>query len=303
MDNTVALYRYDDYGAYFSQGRKLVYSLQFLDSFSSSPETNSDLIYRSEGCYSDPCLYPGLDYFVEAFDAHTYSDWINNRKLGYFRRPLSLELYVSFCWPLCLYCHSNQIFSPDKDSIETYVDYLLRNIRLQGQLFSGDTKIEQIYFRGGTTFLSDTQLRALTEEIKQYFNLIEGGDFCIEIAARPLTNCSMQVLNKIGFNSAVVGIHDLDQQTNHSKQRIQSEETIVQAICDIRRAGFNSVRVELNYGLPRQNLDETANSLLKLLQPTQIRLGFRIINNVQEYLGYKGIVVLQNHLKQKPSLK
>lgn len=289
MDNTVALYRYDDYGAYFSQGRKLVYSLQFLDSFSSSPETNSDLIYRSEGCYSDPCLYPGLDYFVEAFDAHTYSDWINNRKLGYFRRPLSLELYVPFCWPLCLYCHSNQIFSPDKDSIETYVDYLLRNIRLQGQLFSGDTKIEQIYFRGGTTFLSDTQLRALTEEIKQYFNLIEGGDFCIEIAARPLTNCSMQVLNKIGFNSAVVGIHDLDQQTNHSKQRIQSEKTIVQAICDIRRAGFNSVRVEFNYGLPRQNLDETANSLLKIIatNPNQIRLS--------NYKQCAGILKLQRN--------
>lgn len=273
----------------FRKTGSLVYSLQFPDSFSSALQTNSDLICRFGDCYSDPCLYPGLDYFVESFDVHTYSDWINNRKPGYFRRPLSLDLYVPFCWPLCLYYHSNQILSREKASIKTYLDYLLRDIRLQGQLFKDDTKVEQIYFKGGTTFLSDAQLSKLTEEIKRYFNLIEGGDFCIEITAQPLTNCSMQALNKMGFNSAVVGVHDLDHQTNHSKQRIRSEESIVQTICDIRRAGFKSLRVEFSYGLPGQNLDEFANALLKIIatHPDQIKL--------LDYKQFAGIIKPQRN--------
>jgi oxygen-independent coproporphyrinogen-3 oxidase len=258
----------------FHKTGNLVYSLQFPDLFSSLLKTNSELIYRFGSCYPDPCLYPGLDCFVETFDAHTYSAWINSRKPGCFRRPVSLELYVPLCDPLCLHRHSDQVISSDKNGIETYLGYLLRDIRLQGQLFKGDTKVEQIYFRGGAAFLSDAQLNMLVQEIKCCFNLIEGSYFCIEVEARPLTNCSMQALKEMGFNSAIVGVHGLDQQTNHSKQHIQSEEAIVQAIRDIRRAGFKSVKAEFSCGLPEQNRDEFAHTLLKIIaaNPDQIKL-------------------------------
>ncbi|MER2511008.1 MAG: oxygen-independent coproporphyrinogen III oxidase [Nitrosomonas ureae] len=273
----------------FRKTGSLVHSLQFLDALPSSLEADSELICRFGNYYPDLRLYPGLDCFIEAFDAHTYSDWINNRKSGCFRRPVSLELYVPFCSPLRLHRHSNKIISSDKNSIETYLNYLLRDIRLQGQLFKGNTKVEQIYFRGGAAFLSGAQLNTLVEEIKRCFNLIEGGCFCIEIEARPLTNCSMQALKRMGFNSAVVGVHGFDQQTNHSKQCIQSEEAIVQAIRDIRRAGFKSVKAELSYGLPEQNWDEFVHTLLKIIatNPDQIKL--------PDYKQFAGILKLRGN--------
>ncbi|WP_292918770.1 oxygen-independent coproporphyrinogen III oxidase [Nitrosomonas sp.] len=252
-----------------------MYSLRFPNSSSSLLELDSDPMCHFGNYFSDPdrCLYPEIDYLIEASDAHVYSDWINNRKSGRFHRPLSLDLYVPNSRSSCFYCHLNQ-FIPTDHSTEKYSNYLLREIRLQGQLFKGDSKVEQIYFGGGSpAFLNDSQLNTLTQEIKRNFNLVEGGNFCVEIDAGQLIDCSMYALNEMGFNCAIVGVQDFDQQARHSKQCIQSEEANIQIICNIRRAGFKSVRVELSYGLPGQNLDKFACTLDKIIaaNPNQVK--------------------------------
>ena len=251
-----------------------MYSLRFPNSSPSLLEINSDLMCHFGNYLSDRCLYPGAAYLIEASDAYEYSDWINNRKLGCFRRPLSLDLYAPNSSSSCFYCHLNQLI-PANHSTETYSNYLLREIRLQGQLFKGDSKVDQIYFGGGSpAFLNDSQLNTLTQEIKRYFTLVEGGDFCVEIDTRQLINCSMRALNEMGFNCAIVGVQDFDQQAQHSEQCIQSEEAAVHTVRNIRRAGFKSVRVELSYGLTGQDLDKFASRLDKIIEtdPDQVKL-------------------------------
>lgn len=238
-------------------------------------EINSDLIRRF-GCYhTDYRLYPKTDYFVEAFDAHTYLAWLGNRKTGRLRRSLSLYVHIPFCSSLCFYCHFNQTISDNDDNIKMYLEYLSREIRLQGQLLKNDPKVEQLYFGGGTpTFLSNIQLKSIMNEIQQNFNLIKEGEFCIEIDSRQITNVSMQALKEMGFNCAIIGVQDFDQRVQQSIHRIQTEDVTLRAILNAQQAGFKSIRIELTYGLPKQNLEKFEYTLGKIIaaNPNQINL-------------------------------
>ncbi|MDP3282054.1 MAG: oxygen-independent coproporphyrinogen III oxidase [Nitrosomonas sp.] len=247
----------------------------FLSGLSSdSLEINSDLFRRFGGNYSDYHLYPGTDYFVEAFDAHTYLSWLSNRKSGHIRRPLSLYVHIPFCISLCFYCHFNQII-PGDDDIKIYLDYLVREIRLQGQFLKDDPKVEQLYLGGGTpTLLSDTQLSDIMKEIRQNFNLVEEGEYCIEIDSRQITQVSLQSLNEMGFNCAIIGVQDFDHLVQQSIQRLQTEDTTLCAIHNAQHAGFKTVRIELIYGLPKQTVKKFEYTLGRIISasPNQISL-------------------------------
>ncbi len=236
---------------------------------------NSDLIRRFGCHHADYRLYPKTDYFIEAFDAHTYSAWLNHRKTGHMRRPLSLYVHIPFCSSLCAYCHFNQIISHDNNSVKKYLDYLSYEIRLQGQLLKNDLKVEQLYFGGGTpTFLSDIQLSNIMNEIQQNFNLIKGGEFCIEIDSRQMTHLSMLALKEMGFNCAIIGVQDFDELVQQSIHRIQAEDATLRTIHNAQQAGFKSIRIEMTYGLPKQNLEKFEYTLKKIIaaNPNQINL-------------------------------
>lgn len=238
-------------------------------------EVNSDLIRRFGGHYSDYRLYPGTDYFVEAFDAHAYASWLGNRKSGHFRRPLSLYVHIPFCISLCFYCQFNQIVLDGDDNIKTYLNFLAREIRLQGEFLKDDPKVEQLYFGGGTpTLLSDAQLSNIMKEIRQNFNLVKEGEYCVEIDSRQITDLSMHALKEMGFNCAIIGVQDFDQQVQQSIQRLQTEEITLRAIGNAQQAGFKTIRIELIYGLPKQNVKKFEYTLGRIISanPDQINL-------------------------------
>ena len=252
-----------------------VHPLRFSDSSADLQQINSDLMRRFGLHHDDYRLYPETDYFVEAFDAHTYSAWLSNCKAGHLRRPLSLYVHIPFCRSLCFYCQFNQIITDQNDSITTYLDYLSREIKLQAQFFKEDPKLEQLYFGGGTpTLLNDAQLGNILKEIQQNFNLIRDGEFSIEVDPRQMPGLSMQALKEIGFNRAIIGVQDFDDHVQQSIQRIQSEDATLLAIRDAQQAGFKTVRTELVYGLPKQTVNKFEYTLEKIIaaNPDQINL-------------------------------
>ena len=236
---------------------------------------SSALVRRFDNHASDYRLYPEIDYFIEAFDVHSYLSWLNNCKSGYLRRPLSLSVHIPFRPTLSAHCDFQQIIAHDVDGINTYLDYLLHEIRLQGQLFKNDPKVEQVFFSGGApTYLNDTQLRKIVAGIEQNFNVMKECEYCIEIDPQQFQHRSMQALREMGFNGAVINVVDFDQQVQQSIKCLQSEEISLHAIHAVQRAKFRSVRIELSLGLPKQDLDKFAYTLEQVIavNPNQIKL-------------------------------
>jgi len=95
----------------------------------------------------------------------------------------------------------------------------------------------------------------LMGHIQDHFELQEGGEYSIEIDPRRVGESDIQLLAELGFNRISLGVQDFNLAVQEAVHRVQTiEET--QAVIDwARRYGFNSVSVDLIYGLPKQTPD------------------------------------------------
>jgi oxygen-independent coproporphyrinogen III oxidase len=238
-------------------------------------ELSSDLIRQFGYNHQNYTLYPEPSHFIEAFDTQAYIAWVNSRKIGGNRRSLSLYVHIPFCSSLCFYCQHSQIITNDQAGIKRYLDHLAREIKLQGNLFQDDPKVEQLHFGGGIpTFLNDGQLGSIMHEIRQNFNLIQNGEYFIEIDPRQVARTSLKTFSDMGFNCVVIGVQDFTQKVQQAIHRFQSEQDTLHVIQAAQQQGFKSVRIELIYGLPKQGIKEFGYTLEKIIgaNPNQINL-------------------------------
>ncbi len=217
--------------------------------------------------------YPTADRFVEAFNAESYSHWVQKRQVGGIGRPLSLYIHIPFCNTLCFYCACNKVITKDRSKSAEYVRYLLKEMALQARLLGEAQVVEQLHFGGGTpTFLSDDEIRELMAGIRQHFKLVEDGEYSIEIDPRKVSNETIALLGGVGFNRISVGVQDFDDEVQKAVNRIQSEEETVRIIKAARANGFKSVSIDLIYGLPKQTLEGFGRTLDRVIAADPDRL-------------------------------
>ena len=229
-------------------------------------EVDLDLIRRLDRNGPRYTSYPTADRFTEAFGAQTYREWAARRNTGGVHRDLSLYLHLPFCNTICFYCACNKVVTKDKSRGAKYLDYLFREIDLQAELFAADPHVTQMHLGGGTpTFFTDEQLAALFGHVRSRFDLAAHGEYAIEIVPRTVDPQRMQALREIGFNRASLGVQDFDPDVQKAVNRIQSEEQTLEVIEAARRYGFQSLNIDLIYGLPKQNLISFNRTLARVL--------------------------------------
>ena len=213
--------------------------------------------------------YPTADRFHTGFTAEDYIQAVQNRTPG----PLSLYIHIPFCNTICYYCGCNKIITKDTTRADQYLGYLKKEFALQAELLQGKPKLAQLHFGGGTpTFLSDAQLNFVFSLIREHFTLMPQGEYSIEIDPRKVSRETVLFLGSLGFNRMSVGIQDFDQQVQQAVNRIQSEEETRVVIDAAREAGFQSVSVDLIYGLPHQTPATMQQTLDKVLALAPDRL-------------------------------
>ena len=199
--------------------------------------------------------YPTADRFVEAFDTDAYAQWLGTRRLGGNRQGLSLYVHLPFCDTICYYCGCNKVVTRDHGRAAQYLDYLGREIALHADLLGSDRQIAQLHWGGGTpTFLSHDEMRWLMGQLRDQFDFDTDGEYAIEIDPRTVKEDTMARLASLGFNRASLGVQDFDPGVQAAVNRVQSEAQTLDVIDAARRAGFQSINIDLIYGLPRQTV-------------------------------------------------
>ncbi|MDO5686958.1 MAG: oxygen-independent coproporphyrinogen III oxidase [Neisseria sp.] len=217
--------------------------------------------------------YPTADRFSNAFGEADYIRALEQRASGALDRSLSLYIHIPFCNVICYYCGCNKIITKDQSRADEYLNYLAKETALLAPHLKGRHTLEQLHFGGGTpTFLADEQLARVFEIISGTFELVDNGEYSIEIDPRKVSRESVFNLAKLGFNRMSVGIQDFDPKVQAAVNRIQSEEETRAVIMAAREAGFKSVSVDLIYGLPHQSVDSMAKTLDKVLELSPDRL-------------------------------
>jgi oxygen-independent coproporphyrinogen-3 oxidase len=221
--------------------------------------------------------YPTADRFVEAFGEADYLQALDQRKSAAIGKamPLSLYVHIPFCESLCYYCACNKIITKHKDRAATYLRYLTREVALHTAHLGLGQSVSQLHLGGGTpTFLSDDELRELMHMLRRHFEFVPGGEYSVEVDPRTVDEKRLAVLAELGFNRLSFGVQDFDPAVQKAVHRVQPAQQVFDLVAAARRLGFESVNVDLIYGLPLQTPESFERTLAQVneLRPDRIAL-------------------------------
>lgn len=185
---------------------------------------------------------------------------------NYKKTPLSLYCHIPFCESACYFCGCNTIITQHKEAANPYLDYLERNIAQVASRVWNRT-VNQLHWGGGTpSYFSMAQTERLWKALHQHFNFEPDAEISIEVNPRDLTREYVQFLWNLGFKRISFGIQDFDPKVQAAVNRIQPEAMLFEAMDWLREAGFESVNVDLIYGLPYQSLATFRDTIEKTLR-------------------------------------
>lgn len=221
--------------------------------------------------------YPTADRFVEAFTCEDYGRALQQRNQGAaaLSLPLSLYVHIPFCESLCYYCACNKIITKRHERGASYLRYLERETALHTAQLGERRNVSQLHLGGGSpTFLSDDELAQLMAMLRRHFVLTPGGEYSIEVDPRTVDAKRLQALATLGFNRLSFGVQDFDADVQKAVHRVQPAQQVFELVEVARTLGFESINVDLIYGLPRQTPASFARTLEQVveLRPDRIAL-------------------------------
>ena len=225
---------------------------------------NTELIKRYDIAGPRYTSYPTAVQFMEGFDAEAYRRYTTASNNELIPKPLSLYVHLPFCHSLCYYCGCMKKVTRHAEQADRYLDLLNREVEMQGSLFDHDREVVQLHFGGGTpTYHDDAQLRSLMSVLGRHFSLSEedNREFSIEVDPRTVTLDRLAQLADLGFNRISLGVQDIDPRVQKAVNRIQDPQATLEMVEGSRKLGFNSVSIDLIYGLPLQTVESFSRTI------------------------------------------
>jgi oxygen-independent coproporphyrinogen-3 oxidase len=239
-----------------------------------SPSLNPDLLRRYDRPGPRYTSYPTAPHFKPVFGAAEFQRLAAQTGRAVPPRPLSLYVHIPFCSSPCLYCGCNRVITRSTERAAAYLDRLLREIDKVAPLF-GRREVVQLHFGGGTpNFLTPAQIGAIIERLRRHFTFSSesGREFSIEIDPRFARPEDFGPLARLGINRVSLGVQDFDNEVQLAVNRVQSLEQTLAVIDGCRKAGINSINVDLMYGLPRQSPASFRRTLRSVIEARPTRL-------------------------------
>jgi len=189
------------------------------------------------------------------------------------KSPVSLYMHIPFCESLCLFCACNVIIQKDKRVAPPYLEILKREMTRISQNVSRERPVIQFHWGGGTpTYLTPPQIEDLFGFTREHFTFAPDAEIGIEVDPRVTSREHLETLRKLGFNRLSMGIQDFQPEVQKAIHRIQPFELTGGLIQSARELGFESVNVDLIYGLPYQTAETFVHTVDQILELTPDRV-------------------------------
>jgi len=217
--------------------------------------------------------YPTAPVWTDSFGPKEFEGAIDDANGK--RSPVSLYMHLPFCESLCLFCACNVVIRKDKSVTPPYLSTLKKEINRMAEGISRERQVVQFHWGGGTpTYLSPEQIEDLFTYTRERFTFAPDAEIGIEVDPRVTTRAHMETVRKMGFNRLSMGIQDFKEDVQKAVHRIQSYEVTRDLIATARELGFDSINVDLIYGLPYQTADSFAHTVEQIvgLSPDRIAM-------------------------------
>lgn len=181
--------------------------------------------------------------------------------------PLSLYFHLPFCETLCWFCGCHQITTLDRDRGNDYLDLLEKELELFAEHMPAGREAVQMHFGGGTpNFFTGKQIDRLGAMIDRHFTFAADAEKSVELDPRRLTAEHVEAFARMGLTRASFGVQDSNPKVQEVIHRVQPQAMNVEAMNLLRANGFESVNLDLIYGLPLQTPESFSATLDEVLQ-------------------------------------
>ena len=210
--------------------------------------------------------YPTAPEWNDSYRSPHFEEALRQSNSAIPVRPLSLYMHIPFCEKLCLFCGCNVIINKNHEVMLPYLQALKWEIDQIAGSLSPDRPVVQFHWGGGTpTYLSPAQMEDLFLFAKERFTFAPDAEIGCESDPRVTTDDHLIALRRLGFNRISMGVQDFNPIVQKTVRRIQSFE-LTKALFDrCRDLRFESVNMDLIYGLPHQTPDSFLESVEKLI--------------------------------------
>ena len=169
--------------------------------------------------------------------------------------PLSLYVHLPWCVRKCPYCDFNSHTAGDAPPRERYLKALVADIAAEARHANG-RELVSVFLGGGTPSLfAPQEIAMLLDAVGAHFSL--AADIEITMEANPGTvECGEPAgYRAAGVNRLSIGAQSFSQKSLTLLGRIHSVDDISRSMREASTAGFDSINLDLMYGLPAQGVD------------------------------------------------
>jgi oxygen-independent coproporphyrinogen-3 oxidase len=211
--------------------------------------------------------YPTAPEWADAFGPEDHDRIIRESNEARPLRPLSLYVHLPFCRSLCLFCGCNVVINKNHEVSIPYLERLKWEIGQVSDRLDRARAVVQLHYGGGTpTYLSPAQLEDLTMHLRGRFQFAPDAELGIEVDPRVTTEDHARTLRRLGFNRISMGIQDFNPLVQKTVRRVQPYEDTRGLFELCRSLAYDSINIDLIYGLPHQTPESFTESVDRVLE-------------------------------------
>lgn len=170
-----------------------------------------------------------------------------------------LYVHVPFCSALCPYCDFAVTVGTEARRTR-YVDLLELEISLRA---GPESPFDTLYFGGGTpSSLPIQSLHRIVEAVSARGWLASGCRLFLEVNPEDVSEASLVGWRAAGISTLSLGVQSLDRESLRFLGRGHDAEEAARAVGRARGAGFETVSLDLIYGLPGQSGERLRKDLM-----------------------------------------
>ncbi len=220
--------------------------------------------------------YPTVPYWENKLSEQKWMQLVSESFIKYNQEHgMSIYIHLPYCESLCTYCACNTRITVNHGVEIPYINALLEEWKMYLKLFNTKPRIKELHLGGGTpTFFSPKNLNTLIKTIIDSSIVEEKADFSFEGHPNNTSTEHLETLFALGFKRVSFGIQDFDGKVQEVINRVQPYHEVERAILEARRIGYESVNVDLVYGLPFQTSKTVAETIEAVIQLKPDRIAF-----------------------------
>ncbi len=187
--------------------------------------------------------------------------------------PLSLYIHIPWCIKKCPYCDFNSHAVKSDTPEAAYIDTLLNDLIEDMQRYAITRPISSIFIGGGTPSLfAPESFERLLSGIKQRIALIPDIEITLEANPGTFESQKFAEFRALGINRLSIGIQSFNDVLLQKLGRVHSAKEALVAGDIAQHAGFDNFNLDLMFGLPDSNPEDSINDVKTAisLKPTHL---------------------------------